>query len=247
MFRATWLLMSAVLCVLALQSPSSAEEDTAFLVTEEWSIPAKPGYTSEFMNALRAHAVWRHDNGDPWVWEFYSSQTGREDAGVLMRSIDHKYADVAYVHSEFNQKAGKHWEETVAPYAGVGTRYLRFQTNARYWPEGTYDYLLISQVDAEPDSASTLVKAAAILTGIVREAGLDVAFGLEYTWAGGGRAYQYVDGYKDWASTSPGSPLAAEQNRLIMEKLGEEEANATYEAAHYRHTSEMKIYKRLDW
>ena len=124
MLRTTWLLLLAVLCVSAPQSPVAAEEDMALLVTEEWSIPAKVGYSSEFMDALREHAIWRRDNGDPWTWKFYSSQAGKEDAGVLMRSSDHEYADVAYVHSEFNKKAGKHWEETVAPYAGVGTSTL---------------------------------------------------------------------------------------------------------------------------
>lgn len=247
MLRTTWLLILTVFCVLAPQSPVAAEEDMALLVTEEWSIPAKVGYSSEFMDALREHAIWRRDNEDPWTWKFYSSQAGKEDAGVLMRSSDHEYADVAYVHSEFNKKAGKHWEETVAPYAGVGTRYIRFQTPVRNWPEGSYDYLLISQIDVESDSATNLVKSAKILYDIVREAGLETVYGLEYTWAGGGPSYQYVEGYKDWASTSPGSPLAAEQNKVIVEKLGEEKANATYEAAKMFHTSKMKIYKRLDW
>lgn len=247
MFRTIWLPLLAVFCVSAPQSPAAAEEDSALLVTEEWSIPAKVGFSSEFMAALREHAIWRRDNGDPWTWEFYTSQAGREDAGVLLRSTNHKYADAAYVHSEFNKKAGKHWEETVAPYAGVGTRHLRFQTPVRYWPDGTYDYLLVSQVDVESDSAATLMKAAATLTDIVREAGLEVVYGLEYTWAGGGPAYQYVEGYKDWASTSPGSPLATKQHKVIVEKLGEEEANATYEAAQMLHTPKMKIYKRLDW
>jgi hypothetical protein len=243
------LLLSICIAVspLVLPGVAIAEEDQSFPMVEEWVISAKAGSEDEFMDALKAHATWRRDNGDPWTWNIYTPQTGRMDTGVLIRSTDHSYSDIAtYGASEFNQKAVRHWDETVAPYTGVATRYLRFQTPVRYWPDENYDYLLISQIDSKPDSSASLIKAAAVLHDIVREAGLESVGGLEYTWAGGGPAYQYVDAYKDWESTSPGSPLATEMNKLIVEKLGEEKANTTYEAAHIYHTSEMRIYKRLE-
>ena len=248
MFRTVWLPISIVFSVLVLQSLAVAEEDKAFPIVEEWSIPAKAGYTTEFMIALKEHAIWRRDNGDPWHWEYYSSQTGREDAGVLVRSADHEYGDLdTYTDSEFSAKAAKHWDEVVAPYAGVGTRYLRFQTPATYWPDENYTYLLIMPVEAERNSLKDLTEAAIVLNGIIREAGIESAGGLEYTWSGGGHAFQYVEGKKDWASTSPGSPLAVETHAAIVEKLGEEETEATYEAAHAYHNSNMRIYKRLEW
>jgi len=106
---------------------------------------------------------------------------------------------------------------------------------------------LISPLDVEQDLREDLVKAAVVLNDIVREAGLESAGGLEYTWSCGRPAFQYVEGRKDWASTSPGSPLADEMYAVILEKLGEEKTKATYEAAHAYHNSNMKIYKRLEW
>jgi len=244
------LLFSILISVsqLALQGVTMAEEDMSLPMVAEWVIPAKAGFQKEFMDALKAHVVWRRDNKDPWTWNLYTQQTGRTDAGVLARSSGHTYVDIStYSESEFGQKAARHWEETVAPYTDVSTRYLRFQTPMSYWPDETYDYLLILQVDAKPDGDATLLKAAKVLDDIVREAELKTAGGLEYTWSGGGPSYQYVEGYKDWASTSPGSPLATETNELIVEKLGEDKANATYMAAQILHNSSMKIYKRLAW
>jgi hypothetical protein len=247
----TRILLSSILIAvspLALQSVVMAEEDKSQPMVEEWVISANVGAETEFMNALKTHVAWRRENKDPWNWNLYTPQTGEMNTRVLIRSTGHEYASIAsYGESEFSQKAARHWNETVAPYADVATRYLRFQTPVSYWPDDTYDYLLVLQVDAKPDTNATLLKAAMLLHGIVREAELEAVGGLEYTWAGGGPAFQYVEGYSDWASTSPGSPLATRMNDLVVEKLGEEKANATYEAAQILHNPSLQIYKRLDW
>lgn len=246
------LLLSILVAVapLALQSVAMAEEDNSQPMVEEWVVSAKVGSETEFMDALKTHVEWRRENKDPWSWNLYTPQTGKMNTRVLIRSTAHEYLSIAsYGESEFNQKAARHWNETVASYAGVSTRRLRFQTPVSYWPDETYDYLLILQVDAKPDASATLLEAAKELHDIARESELEGAGvgGLEYTWAGGGPAYQYVEGHKDWASTSPGSPLAFELSKLVIEKLGEDKADETYEAAQIWHNPSMQIYRRLDW
>lgn len=248
MIRISLLNILIAVSPLVLPGVAMAEEDKSQPMVEEWVVSAKVGSETEFMDALRSHVDWRRENKDPWNWNLYTPQTGKMDTRVLIRSTGHEYVNIAsYGESEFSQKAARHWDETVAPYAGVSTRHLRFQTPVSYWPDETYDYLLILQVDAKPDANATLLKAAMELDDIVRGADLEAVGGLEYTWAGGGPAFQYVEGHKDWASTSPGSPLAVKISNLVIEKLGEERANATYEAAQILHNPSMQIYKRLDW
>lgn len=237
-------------CLLALNGPALAEEDSSFPVVEEWIISAKAGSESEFMAALKAHVIWRRENHDPWTWDLYGPETGRMDAGILIRSTGHKYSELgAYAESDFNQMAGRHWDETVAPYSGVATRYLRFQTDAGNWPDGKYDYLLIWHVDIDRSGGDrgAVYKATKELYDILREAGVEAVHGLEFTWAGGGAPFQHIDGYKDWASTSPGASLAKESDSAIAKKLGREKADEMYQAAGLFAPPSMKIYRRLAW
>ena len=75
MFRNIWLTVSIVASMLALQGLAVAEEDDALPIVEEWSISAKVGSESAFMDALKAHVIWRRDNDDPWTWNLYTPQT----------------------------------------------------------------------------------------------------------------------------------------------------------------------------
>lgn len=237
-------------CLLALHGSAVAEEDNTFPVVEEWIISAKAGSESEFMAALKTHVIWRREHHDPWAWDLYTPQTGRFDTRVLIRSGGHKYQEIGtYAESEFNQMAGQHWDKTVAPYSGVATRYLRFQTDAGYWPDGKYDYLLIWQVDRNPDAEGrrSMYTATKTLYDILREAGVEAVHGLEYTWAGGGPSFQHVEGYQDWASTSPASSLTTKSDNAIVAKLGREKADEMYQAAGLVSTASMTIYRRLDW
>lgn len=71
---------------------------------------------ADLESAIREHAQWREQNGDPWTWEIYELATGENLGDFYIRSGGHSWADFdAYEQAEFSAAAFEHYAATMAP------------------------------------------------------------------------------------------------------------------------------------
>ncbi len=106
----TKLLLATVSVLVA--TPLIAQDNN---LARMYMVTPKDGMSAQFESALREHAKWRADNGDPWSWGTYAPETGDAIGSVVIRSSEHTWADFDEYDASFAMKGLVHWNATVAP------------------------------------------------------------------------------------------------------------------------------------
>ena len=202
------------------------------LLTQHYTLKAKPGHYGQLMAALKAHTEWRKENGDPWAWELYSPQTGGRLDEVDIRSSGHHWADLdAYNGSEFQRNAGAHYLETVAPHvADIYTVIDAWDPEISAWPEGGPDYKLfdLSHYWLKPGHYQQWRAAVKKIHDILQAAEWPETYGFTRLVSGGSvPQVTLVLPRTSWADMEEPEPSAQDVTR---EALGEEESNKLWAA-----------------
>lgn len=108
-------------------------------LARSYMVVPKDGMSAQFEAALKAHAQWRQENGDPWNWGVSTYDTGEHISAYGIRSGGHSWADFDAYDAGFGPRGLQHWMATVAPLVKSMTSTITAsdQENSKLPPAGT--------------------------------------------------------------------------------------------------------------
>ena len=131
-----------LLLLLCLSAVPGSVWAQGFLA-QEYMFKPKPGMGAALVTALRAHAEWRAENGDPWEWSTYEVAAGEDMGSILVRSDGHTWADWDAYEASFALQGSTHFNATVGPLLESTTSSINMlDTTITRWPEDGGDFSL---------------------------------------------------------------------------------------------------------
>jgi hypothetical protein len=123
-----------------LAAPPASSQNVA----QVYMITPEQGAESGLEAAMRQHATWREEHGDPWGWNVYEVVQGKHPGTYIVRSPGHAWADFDEYTQGFGPKAGQHYNATVAPMAAsTSSSIVELDTSLTHLPDDMSEYHLI--------------------------------------------------------------------------------------------------------
>ncbi len=191
-------------------------------------VKVKAGHGAEFAAALKEHAAWRKQAGDPWTWVVHQVVNGNYLGDYLIRSGGHNWSDFDD-YEDFLRKSGVEFNKTVGPHIKDVTNAITAVDTVNVdWPENPNDVNLISVITyhLKPGQGSAFWQAANKFHKAIQENNRDVHYAFSWNVNGGkGPIVSLVLPFKNWADMQgPEESL----RDFIKRVLGEEEANKLF-------------------
>jgi len=165
-------------------------------------VKVKDGDSQAFQNALKQHAQWRMENGDPWSWNVYQVINGKNMGDFIIRSGGHSWADFDS-YQDFNAKGSAEFGKTVSPYIAQITSLISANdtTLVNWYPNDdqvnliqAYDYKL------KPGHGMDFFNAIKAYGEAIKKEGRKDYFNVIWNVNGGSAlTVTLVFPYKDWA------------------------------------------------
>ncbi len=125
----------ALLTTSALISILGAQGAPPESLARVYHISVKTGAEIPFETALRSHAKWRAEQGDPWAWIVYQVVNGDGLGDYYIRSGNHLWADFD-TYDSFLMKGAPHFNAVVGPYiASLTSTITGLDTVHILWPD----------------------------------------------------------------------------------------------------------------
>ena len=237
--------LAACAAILGLMTAGASLADDAPTLAKMWKITPKPGMSDALKSALKVHAAFRTENGDPWSWNMYQLVTGEMDGSWYIRSFPHTWADMdAYRDSDFTKKALTHWNATVDQFvADYGSSISRYVPELSNWPEAaTYTYYWVYTYHIRPGRTQAFKAAAQAITDVLKEAKYNDIWAFTEGLTGDSQTFSLVLGEDNYAGfAGPGSTAY----QAVAAAKGEDAAKAMWAAfAENCKRIESQIYRR---
>lgn len=231
--RRLWPLPGAALALLMLvsgvawaqqQPPTQpAQAPPADTIADTWILWAKDGQTRELAQAIRTHAAWRKQAGDPFEWAIYQPVVGDDLTYFVVRSENHQWKDLDAADSWAQQsRAIDKFYEQVGPYVARNEHYLSESANElTHWPDPDrkYTFFGVAQHQLKPGTYGTVRRDVARLAKAARESQWAQPWAVEWTTGGeGGMTVVYP--YENWAGMADPSPSFIE---MLAKSMGSQE------------------------
>ena len=192
-------------------------------------VKVKAGESGAFQTALKQHAQWRMDNGDPWSWNIYQVINGKNMGDFIIRSGGHSWADFDS-YQDFNAKGSAEFGKNVSPYIESITSNINAMdtTNVNWYPNN--DEVNLVQVYAyklKPGQGTAFYKAISEYGKAIKKENRKDYYGLIWSVNGGSELVaELVFPYKNWAEMEG----PKEQWRDFTKRvLGEEKAKMVHD------------------
>ena len=221
----------ALISLFALLPDGAEAQDLARIYT------VSPAEGADLEAAIREHAQWRQENGDPWTWGVYEVVNGEDLGSFVIRSGNHSWADFdAYEQGAFAEAAGANYEATMAPAVGsISSVIMAADTAHRRLPESFENIQLYAVITWHllPDKVQDFQEAI----GQVHDAIVQTDWPTHYAFASpvngaDGPQMSLVIFHENWADFEEPEKTF---DQMLAEVYGEE-AGAIFEkfAASYR-------------
>lgn len=237
-----------VAAALLLSGPLVAEEDKEpGRLVDAWFVEAKAEAGDAFWKALKEHAQWRRDNGDPWQWSFYVAVTGNVGDKVTIRSGGHRIEDLdAYQNSEFSKKASEHWDQNVHPHVKSYYRSFSTRDSELYdWPEGDYKLFWVYTMDLKPGHGRDFREGLKVIREARDAAGVSNPHSWSWSTTGSRvNRVSYVAARANWDGFNQPEDSLMD---VLEKKMGEEKARAFMKdlMSNVENMS-SQVYRKLD-
>ena len=218
------LLMLATGTAWAQQQPSQpAQQPPADTIADTWIFWAKDGQTRELAQALRAHAAWRKQAGDPFEWTIYQPVVGDDLTHFVVRSERHAWKDLDASDRWSQQaRATDKFFEQVGSHVARSEHYLSESANElTHWPDPEREYTLfgVAQHQLKPGAYGAVRRDVARLAKAARDSQWAQPWAVEWTTGGrGGMTVIYP--FENWAGMADPSPTFIE---MLARSLGSQE------------------------
>ncbi len=147
-----------------------------------------PDKIDELYEAIKDHAEWREDHGDPWSWDVYQVVVGEGLTNFEIVSFGHNLEDFD-AYQEFLDKGSEKWREDVMPYISKITNLISMlHWDCTNWPEGTAnDYVMIMDFLVKPGQQWKLKDSFMQVHKTMMEEEHPVHYSFHTNFAGGDR------------------------------------------------------------
>lgn len=225
MSRRTVQKLPLLLCMSLMAGGVSAQENLA----QRYEFTPKPGMSSAAVTAMRAHAEWRVQNGDPWSWTTYVVVTGEDVGSIFVRSGSHTWADFDAYDASFALKGATHFAASVGPLLeSTSSSISLVDTTKIRWPEDASGYSLLQFVDYHliPSREQQFDEAVSKFHNAVVQRDYPIYYAFVSTVVGEtGPTRRLAFPFRTWSEfEEPEQPLAA----MMVEVYGAEEATAIF-------------------
>ncbi len=216
----------SLVAALALLSSAGLQAQN---VARAYRFTPAAGKGPAFEQALKSHAAWRKQAGDPWDWSVYQVMTGDHVGSYMVRSGGHTWADLDTYDAGFGAKGDARFEADVAPLLASMSSWVTVgDTVHRHLPETAEGYTLISLTTyyikpGKGDQFSAAVDAYS-------KAGAKSGLPGRYAWfsfvnSGSGGTRGLAVFHKNWASFQPQQPSLG---KATEDAYGKEMADQIY-------------------
>ncbi len=139
----------ALLLALSLAPTLSAQGAPPESLAKLYHVTVKPSMEIPFEQALRSHAKWRTEQGDPWTWIVYQVVNGDGLGDYYIRSGNHAWADFD-AYDSFLMKGAPHFNAVVGPYlTSLSSVITGLDTVHMLWPEDPSSVKLLQLITYE--------------------------------------------------------------------------------------------------
>ena len=210
----------ALLCLSFISQNVLAQDKN---LAEIYFIKVKTGQDAEFEAAIKAHAEWRKQAGDPWDWFVHQVVNGENLGEYVIRSGGHTWADFDS-YEEFGAKASVEFFKTVGPHMEKSRNIItRVDTTNINWYPTPSEVNLISVITyhLKPGQAQVFTTAVNKFHTAIVENNYKAYHAFEWLVNGWtGPRVSLVLPYKNWAEMQ-GPPESF--NDFMARVLGPEE------------------------
>ncbi len=246
MLKKTLIGLFALGCISLFGQEAQAQMNN---LARMYFVTATPGHGAQLETAIKEHAQWRKQSGDPWTWMVYQIVSGEHLGDFVIRSGDHSWADFDAYDAGFGTKGGAHWEEHVMPHVAsiTGTINVVDTTNVR-WPEdqSKINLLAVYTYHLKPGKEQAFTQAVGKIHKAIVEHKYPTYYGFDWTAIGpGGQTVSLVLPFENWAAMQgPEEELGA----FLVRAMGQEEAMKTFEQfdSTYHASESMVVLLRRD-
>ncbi len=229
-----------VLLMLLCVAPLVGAADKPEAVASTWVIWFKPGHDADFEAAIKAHAAWRKQAGDPMRWRMYTPVVGEDLDYIVIRSEGHQWADFDAEESwgrkadsgkAFNDQVGAHVAK-VAHYFGADDKENSFWTDNK-----NYRYYGVSRVRFRPGAESDFFDAIKTVVAGAKAGKYPRSWSIDRL-IGGSNDINVVWPYTSYADMKRVEPSFAEilathlgsaaESKALLNRLGAAIESSTY-------------------
>jgi hypothetical protein len=239
-----FLVLISVFCLGLLSQNLLAQQNS---LARMYHVKVKAGHGVEFAAALKEHAAWRKQAGDPWTWVVYQVANGKDLGHYLIRSGGHTWSEFDE-YEDFLRKGGVEFNKTVGPHVkSVSNVITAVDTVNIDWPENWQDVNLISLVTyhLKPGHGPAFTQAVSKYHKAIQDNNRDVHYAFGWTVNGGkGPTVSLALPFMNWADMEG----PEESMREFMQRvMGEEEAKNVYMEFNGTYTSLESRILRVRW
>lgn len=160
-----------LLVLVAFTAGVAAAQESPGHVATTWTVWSKPGHTAEFEEAIKAHAAWRKQAGDPMHWSIYSPVSGDDFDHLVIRSGDHHWADFD-TEEAWALKAGAEkafYDQVGAHVAKVSHSFGEDDLEHSHWKEdASYRYFGVNSMRFSPGASGDFYDALKSVTAAAK-------------------------------------------------------------------------------
>ncbi|MEJ2058635.1 MAG: hypothetical protein P8X39_12445 [Desulfofustis sp.] len=165
-------------------------------------IKVKDGDSGAFQTALKQHAQWRMENGDPWSWTVYEVVNGTNMGDFIIRSGGHSWADFD-TYQDFNEKGSAEFVKNVSPYIAEITSRITADdtTNVNWYPnDGEVNLIQVYTYKLKPGHGMDFYNAIKEYGKAIKKEGRKDYYGVIWGVNGGSELMvNLVFPFKNWA------------------------------------------------
>lgn len=219
-------LLVALLLGLAGQDAWAQQNNLARV----YFMDAKTGMQAGLETALKQHAEWRKEQGDPWTWSVMQVVNGENLGRFIARSGGHGWGDFDAYDMGFDQQANVHFNATVAPLLESTSSAITSvdTTNINWHPNNdAVNLISVTTFHLKPGKGQAFTEAVNKFHTAIVEHNHPTHYAFEWNVNGvNGQAVSLILPYENWAAMAgPEEPLFVFLARVLgqeeLQKLGE--------------------------
>lgn len=230
--RSTLLAMLTLVFVLlpgmaAVAAGKAAPRAATGNIADRWVLWSKPGQEKQLEAAIKTHAAWRKQAGEPFAWSTYQPIAGTDLTYYVVRSAGHQWKDFD-AEQAWAARAGAEaaYDRQVAPYvARVEHNFEETDTAHSQLPEDLKDYRYFSVTTRQlrPGSRGQMMGAVDKIQQAITAAKWPYPYALAWL-IGGADDLRIIEPMKSYADMADPDPSL---RQVLAKSLGQDNADAT--------------------
>lgn len=195
-------------------------------IADRWVLWAKPGQEKQLEAAIKAHAAWRKQAGEPFAWLTYQPIAGTDLTYYVVRSDYHQWKDFDAEHA-WAAKAGadEAYDRQVGPYVARVEHYFEEMDTAHSHLGNVkdYKYFSVTTEQLKPGARGAMMSAADKIQKAITDQKWPYPYALAWL-IGGPDSLRIIEPMKSYADMADPNPSL---RQVLANALGADSADTT--------------------